>query len=164
MFENVLIAKHLHVKANVLSATFRLNFREEARIRRESLELIDALGLTAVKDEKSSSLPYGKQRILEIVRALATNPSLLLLDEPAAGMNPQETDDLSDFIRRIKAQYVLTVFMNRAPHEPGHGHLRPHLRDLDFGKYIASGTPAEVAVQPWRHISPSRHYLGWKNA
>ncbi len=159
VFENVLIAKHLHVKANVVSATFRLNFQEEARMRREALELIDSLGLSSVRNEKSSSLPYGKQRILEIVRALATGPNLLLLDEPAAGMNPQETDDLSDFIRRIKAQFGLTVFMIEH-----HMNLVMDISDriyvIDFGKYIASGTPAEVQFNP----DVIKAYLGVEEA
>jgi len=147
VFENVLIAKHLHVRAGVLSATFRLNWAEEARIRREALELIESLGLGRVKDEKSSSLPYGKQRVLEIVRALATSPSLLLLDEPAAGMNPQETDDLGRFIRRIKDEFRLTVFMIEH-----HMNLVMDISDriyvIDFGKLIADGTPAEVQGNP----------------
>ena len=159
VFENVLIAKHLHVKANVVSATFRLNFQEEARIRRESQELIHALGLKSVMDEKSSSLPYGKQRVLEIVRALATNPSLLLLDEPAAGMNPQETDDLSDFIRKIKKEFKLTVFMIEH-----HMNLVMDISDriyvIDFGKYIASGTPAQVQFNP----DVIKAYLGVEEA
>ncbi len=159
VFENVLIAKHLHVKSNVLSATFKLNWAEERRMRRETLELIDSLGLGSVKDEKSSSLPYGKQRVLEIVRALATNPSLLLLDEPAAGMNPQETDELSDFIRKIKDRFGLTVFMIEH-----HMNLVMDISDriyvIDFGKYIASGTPAEVQFNP----DVIKAYLGVEEA
>ena len=159
VFENVLIAKHLHVKSNVLSATFKLNWAEERRMRRETLELIDSLGLGSVKDEKSSSLPYSKQRVLEIVRALATNPSLLLLDEPAAGMNPQETDELSDFIRKIKTRFGLTVFMIEH-----HMNLVMDISDriyvIDFGKYIASGTPAEVQFNP----DVIKAYLGVEEA
>ena len=159
VFENVVIAKHLHVKANVVSATFHLNFQEEARLRRESEELIRTLGLHDMMHEKSSSLPYGKQRVLEIVRALATNPSLLLLDEPAAGMNPQETDDLSDFIRKIKKEFKLTVFMIEH-----HMNLVMDISDriyvIDFGKYIASGTPAQVQFNP----DVIKAYLGVEEA
>ena len=93
VFENVLIAKHMRAKQNVFSAIFRLNHREEARMRREAEELLKMQGLWAYKDDIASSLPYGLQRRLEIARALATQPKLLLLDEPAAGMNPQETED-----------------------------------------------------------------------
>lgn len=147
VFENVLIAKHMRLKSNFLSATFQLNWKEEQKIRKESLALIDSLGLSAVKDEKSSSLPYGKQRVLEIVRALATTPSLLLLDEPAAGMNPQETDELSDFIRLIKTEFDLTVFMIEH-----HMNLVMEISDriyvIDFGKLIAQGTPAQVQDDP----------------
>ena len=89
VFENVLIAKHMRAKQNFLSATFRLNAREEARMRAEAMELLKEQGLDHLADETASSLPYGLQRRLEIARALATSPKLLLLDEPAAGMNPR---------------------------------------------------------------------------
>ena len=95
----------------------------------------------------ATSLPYGKQRRLEIARALATRPSLLLLDEPAAGMNPQETDELGDFIRSIKEQFQLTVFMIEH-----HMNLVMDISDriyvIDFGRLIAEGTPAEVQDDP----------------
>jgi branched-chain amino acid transport system ATP-binding protein len=159
VFENVLIARHMHIKANILSAALRINWEEERRMRRETLELIESLGLLSVKDEKSGALPYGKQRILEIVRALATSPSLLLLDEPAAGMNPQETDDLCDFIRRIKKRFNLTVFMIEH-----HMNLVMEISDriyvIDFGRLIASGTPARVQNNP----EVIRAYLGVEEA
>ena len=91
VFENVLIAKHCRRSANLLSATFRLNADEEKRQREECENLLHVLGLEDVRNELATGLPYGLQRRLEIARALATSPSLLLLDEPAAGMNPQET-------------------------------------------------------------------------
>ncbi|GAB1476845.1 ABC transporter ATP-binding protein [Bacillota bacterium] len=143
VFENVLIAKHMNIRANLFQATSMLNYAEEKAMRRESLELLDILGLADLKDEISSSLPYGQQRRLEIARAMATNPSLLLLDEPAAGMNPQETNDLTAFIRRIRDEFKLTVFMIEH-----HMNLVMEISDriyvLDFGKLIASGTPAEI--------------------
>lgn len=143
VFENVLIAKHMRSKANVFSATFRLNGREEKKNREEALKLLEIVGLLDVKDEIASSLPYGKQRHLEIARALATEPTLLLLDEPAAGMNPQETDELTAFIKRIKEQFGLTVFMIEH-----HMDLVMEISDriyvLDFGKPIAAGTPEEI--------------------
>ncbi len=143
VFENVLIARHMRSKANVFSATFRLNKKEEHANREETLKLLGIVGLLDVKDEIASSLPYGKQRHLEIARALATEPSLLLLDEPAAGMNPQETDELTAFIKKVKEQFGLTVFMIEH-----HMDLVMEISDriyvLDFGKPIASGTPDEI--------------------
>ena len=147
VLENVLIAKHMNIKANVFSATFRINAKEEAAMLKESLELLEILGLSDVKDEVATSLPYGKQRHLEIARALATNPKLLLLDEPAAGMNPQETNELTDFIRRIKDDFKLTVFLIEH-----HMDLVMDISDriyvIDFGKLIAQGTPAEIQDNP----------------
>ena len=98
VFDNVLIAKHLRRTSNLFTAALHLNGKEETRQRAEVLELLKLVGLEDVKDELATSLPYGKQRRLEIARALATDPTLLLLDEPAAGMNPQETDELTAFI------------------------------------------------------------------
>lgn len=143
VLENVLIAKHMRAKQNVFTATFRLNHLEEKRVMEESLALLEEQGLLLQKDELASSLPYGLQRRLEISRALATDPQLLLLDEPAAGMNPQETQELSEFIVQIKNKYDITVFMIEH-----HMDLVMQISDrvyvLDFGKLIAQGTPAEV--------------------
>ena len=143
VFENVLVAKHMRAKQNVLTATLRLNWREEKRAREESLALLEEQGLLQYKDDLASSLPYGLQRRLEISRALATEPKLLLLDEPAAGMNPQETQELAEFIVKIKNKYDLTVLMIEH-----HMDLVMQISDriyvLDFGKLIAHGTPGEV--------------------
>ncbi|MDF2803659.1 MAG: lptB [Anaerocolumna sp.] len=143
VFDNVLIAKHMRAKANFLSATIGLNYKEERTMRKETMELLDILGLREVKDEIASSLPYGQQRHLEIARALATNPKLLLLDEPAAGMNPQETDELTAFIHEIRSKFGLTVFMIEH-----HMDLVMEISDriyvLDFGRLIAHGTPDEI--------------------
>ena len=143
VFENVLIAKHMRARQNVFSATFRLNAKEEKRMRGEAVALLEEQNLAHLKDATASSLPYGLQRRLEIARALATGPSLLLLDEPAAGMNPQETQELTDFIRQIRERYKLTLFMIEH-----HMDLVMKISDriyvLDFGKMIASGTPGEV--------------------
>lgn len=143
VFDNVLIAKHMRSKANFLSATFCLNYKEERAMRDETLELLAIVGLLEVKDEIASSLPYGQQRHLEIARALATKPKLLLLDEPAAGMNPNETDVLTAFIHDIRSKFELTVFMIEH-----HMDLVMEISDriyvLDFGKLIASGTPEEI--------------------
>ena len=143
VFENVLIAKHMRAKQNFLTATFRLNRAEEKRMREESMALLEEQGLSHLKDEVASSLPYGLQRRLEIARALATEPKLLLLDEPAAGMNPQETLELTDFIKRIRSEYGLSIFMIEH-----HMDLVMQISDriyvLDFGRLISQGTPEEV--------------------
>ena len=143
VFDNVLIARHMRSKANVFSTTFRLNAAEERANREKTMELLEMVGLADSADEVSSSLPYGKQRRLEIARALATQPSLLLLDEPAAGMNPQETDELSDFILQIKNNFNLTVLVIEH-----HMDLVMQISDriyvLDFGKLIAQGTPEQI--------------------
>ena len=107
VFENVLIAKHMRAKQNIFSATFRLNYKEEKRMRDETMELLEIQHMTHLKDDIAGSLPYGIQRRLEIARALATDPELLLLDEPAAGMNPQETQELTDFIKSDRSHVVL---------------------------------------------------------
>ena len=144
VFENVLIAKHMRAKQDFFSATFRLNHAEERRMREEAMALLEEQGLAHLKDEVASSLPYGLQRRLEIARALATDPKLLLLDEPAAGMNPQETQELTDFIRQIRDKYDMTVFMIEH-----HMDLVMQISDriyvLDFGRLIAQGTPEEVS-------------------
>ena len=139
VYENVLIAKHLHLKSNFVSATLRLPGykKEEEAMRADEVKLWD------VRNEKASSLPYGKQRYLEIVRALATEPQLLLLDEPAAGMNPKETAELTDFIRQIRDRFKLTIFMIEH-----HMDLVMEISDriyvLDFGTTIATGDPAAI--------------------
>lgn len=147
VFDNVLIAKHLRRTSNVFSATFRLNRAEELRQRKETAELLEILGLSDVADEKCTSLPYGRQRRLEIARALATEPKLLLLDEPAAGMNPQETAELTEFIRRIRDEFNLTILMIEH-----HMELVMDISDriyvLNFGALIAEGTPEEVQKNP----------------
>lgn len=155
VFDNVLIAKHMRAKQNVFSATLRLNHKEEARMRKEALELLDMQGLLQYKDDIAKSLPYGLQRRLEIARALATSPKLLLLDEPAAGMNPQETEELTEFIKQIRDDYNLTIFMIEH-----HMDLVMQISDriyvLDFGKLIAEGTPEEI--QNNEHVIDA--YLG----
>jgi len=147
VFENVLIAKHMRAKQNVLSATFRLNAKEEKRMREESMALLEEQNLAHLRDDIASSLPYGLQRRLEIARALATEPVLLLLDEPAAGMNPQETQELADFIRQIREGYNLTILM--IEHHMGLVmQISERIYVLDFGRLISHGTPEEVQNDP----------------
>ena len=143
VFENVLIAKHMRAKQNFFSAALHLNRAEEKRMREEAMALLEEQGLDKYKDDVAGSLPYGLQRRLEIARALATEPKLLLLDEPAAGMNPQETLELAAFIGEIRDKYNLSIFL--VEH---HMDLVMNISDriyvLDFGKLIAQGVPAEI--------------------
>lgn len=143
VFENVIIAKHMRAKQNFFSAALHLNGAEEKRMRAETMALLEEQGLDKYKDDVAGSLPYGIQRRLEIARALATEPKLLLLDEPAAGMNPQETLELADFIVEIRKKYDLSVFL--VEH---HMDLVMNISDriyvLDFGKLIAEGVPSEI--------------------
>ncbi|MBR4574781.1 MAG: ABC transporter ATP-binding protein [Lachnospiraceae bacterium] len=143
VFENVLIAKHQHADQNVFSATFRGNLSEEERMRNETMDLLVEQGLDAYKDDLAVSLPYGLQRRLEIARALATKPSLLLLDEPAAGMNPQETAELADFVRQIRDKYNLTVFLIEH-HMDLVMNISDYIYVIDFGSEIARGIPKDI--------------------
>ena len=142
-FENVLIATHMRRTSNIFSAAFGLNYREEKRNRDRAMELLRIVGLDDVAGEKATSLPYGKQRRLEIARALATEPTLLLLDEPAAGMNPQETLELGEFIRQIKNDFNLTVFVIEHHMDLVMG-ISDRIYVIEFGKLIAEGTPEEI--------------------
>ncbi len=147
VFDNVLIAKHMRAKQNPISATFMLNYKEEKRMREETLELLKEQGLEKYADYEAGSLPYGLQRRLEIARALATSPKLLCLDEPAAGMNPQETDELAEFITMIRKRYNLAILLIEH-----HMNLVLGISDriycIDFGKLISSGDPETVANDP----------------
>mgnify|MGYP002404383043 CR=1 FL=1 len=143
VFENVLVAKHMRAKQNVFSATFRTNAKEEARMREETMELLKEQGLDQYCDEIATSLPYGLQRRLEIARALATEPKLLLLDEPAAGMNPQETQELAQYIQEIRDTHHLTVFLIEH-HMDLVMKISDYIYVIDFGSEIARGVPKEV--------------------
>ena len=147
VFDNVLTAKHMRAKQNVFTATLRLSYKEEKRMREETAALLEEQNLMQYANDLAVSLPYGLQRRLEIARALATDPKLLLLDEPAAGMNPQETQELGEFIVQIKNKYDLTVFMIEH-----HMDLVMQFSDriyvIDFGRLISSGTPAVVQADP----------------
>ena len=143
VFENVIIAKHMRAKHNVFSSTFRISHKEEIRMQEETEFLLKEQGLWQHKDDLATSLPYGLQRRLEIARALATDPKLLLLDEPAAGMNPQETLELADFIHEIRDKHKLTILLIEH-----HMDLVMNISDriyvLDFGSLIARGVPSEI--------------------
>lgn len=149
VLDNVLLASHSKVKSNWFSATLNYPFyyKEERAMRKHALELLDLLGLAQFQNELPGSLPYGLQRRLEIARALATDPQLLLLDEPAAGMNPKETEDLTSFIRQIHRDMSLTILLIEH-----HMQLVMDISDriyvLDFGVTIADGIPAEIQNNP----------------
>jgi branched-chain amino acid transport system ATP-binding protein len=148
VFENVIIAMHVHLRSNLFQSIFRIpGFSPYAKEEKELVErtemLLEKVGLLDLKDAVSTSLPYGKQRRLEIARALATQPKLLLLDEPAAGMNPQETIELSEFIYSIRDEFELTVFMIEH-HMDLVMDISKRIDVLDFGIPIASGSPGEI--------------------
>lgn len=147
VFDNVLIATHMRMKGNLFTDTFRLNRSEEERMRKETTELLKIVKLLDHKDDIASSLPYGKQRHLEIARALATKPKLLLLDEPAAGMNPQETDALMHFVAKIRDDFDLSILMIEHHMQFIMG-ICENIYVLDYGIMIAQGSPAEVQNNP----------------
>ena len=144
VFDNILVAMHMRRDSNVFSATFRANSREEAEQREKVMELLEIVGLADVKDAPATSLPYGRQRRLEIIRAMATQPRLLLLDEPAAGMNPQETLELGSFIVQLKDMYNITVLMIEH-HMDLVMKFSERIYAIDFGKLICEGSPDTVA-------------------
>ncbi|MDD4503202.1 MAG: ABC transporter ATP-binding protein [Clostridiaceae bacterium] len=145
VLDNVLIANHLRLNSNVLEAIFKLPRykREEKQMVEKSMNLLEKVGLADQKEEKSNSLPYGQQRRLEIARALATEPSILLLDEPAAGMNPKESEDLTFFIKKIRDEFSLTVFLIEHHMQVVMG-ISDRIYVLDYGITIAKGNPYEI--------------------
>lgn len=149
VFENVLVAMHMNMESGMLGATLRGKKAkaEEAKMREEAMELLKIFGLEGNKDDLATSLPYGKQRHLEIARALATKPQLLLLDEPAAGMNPQESDELTELIRKIRDQFDLSVLMIEH-HMQVVMKICERIYVLDYGALIAEGNPEEIQNNP----------------
>lgn len=145
VLENVFIGSHLRLKSNILSSLVRIPSytKEEKKMMEKAEYLLEKVGLYEERNEKSFSLPYGKQRRLEIARALATDPKLLLLDEPAAGMNPQETQDLMGFIKDIKREFDLTIFLIEHHMEVVMG-ICERILVLDHGMLIAEGNPEEI--------------------
>jgi len=149
VLDNVRIARFARTRYGVPATLFRLPkyLREEARSRERALELLDLLGLADQANWVASSLPYGLQRRLEIARALATEPRLLLLDEPAAGMNPGEIADLMELIQWIRRQFDLTIILIEHQMRVVMG-ICERIKVLDFGETIAEGTPVEIQNNP----------------
>lgn len=145
VLENVLLSKHVRLKANWLEAIFSLPRYTKARKQHieECMVLLEQVQLADLANEMATSLPYGKQRRLEIARAMATQPKMILLDEPAAGMNPQESLELMDFIAKIRDEFKLTVLMIEHHMEVVMG-ICEHIVVLDHGEPIAQGTPTEI--------------------
>ena len=148
VLENVMIGRHCRTKAKVFGAIFRppQTVREEKAIVDMSRAILKKMGLTAVSDEFAKNLPYGAQRRLEIARALATEPLLLLLDEPAAGMNPQETRELNILITTIKQEGLSILLIDHDMKLVMS--LSDHIFVMDYGRKIAEGTPEEVRNNP----------------
>jgi branched-chain amino acid transport system ATP-binding protein len=157
VLDNVLVGFHCRSRATWGEAVLRLPRyrREEMGRQSRGLALLEEVGLAAAADHPAGKLPYGHQRRLEIARALATGPRFLLLDEPAAGLTPQETGDLINFIKVIKGRYNLTILVIEHNLRLVMGLCR-HLTVLDHGLAIATGTPAEIRKNP----EVIRAYLG----
>ena len=168
VLENVMVAQHHNLsnpdgdrilKANGKSPKMKGRFwfwrsvlklrymNMERRIREEALELLEKVDLAPLAYEKASALPYGQQRKLEIARALATEPKIILLDEPAAGMNPKETEELMEFIKRIRDEFNLTVFLIEHDMKVVMG-ICERIIVMDYGRIISEGAAKEVQNDP----------------
>lgn len=157
VLENVKIAFQSRVKYGLLETVFRVGryFTEENAIEAEARRLLSIFHLEGLADETAKNLPYGAQRRLEIARALATKPKLLLLDEPAAGMNPQETQELMEMIRWIRKEFGLTILLIEHDMALVMG-ICERIYVLEYGEIIAEGTPKEIRENP----EVIRAYLG----
>ena len=146
--ENVQVGCHLATKGGVTAALLRPSWfrRQEAEVHERSLELLEFVGLSAQADQDAELLPYGQQRLLEVARALASKPRLLLLDEPAAGLNTQETEGLAHIIQKINAQGTTVLLIE---HDVALvTRIADRIAVLDFGRKIAEGTPDEIKAHP----------------
>ena len=149
VLDNVKIAYHFHVNYGLPEAIFRMGryFREEKEIEEKAIRFLEIFQLAHKKDEIARNMPYGEQRRLEIARALAAQPQLLLLDEPAAGMNPQETQQLMEMIRWIRKEFDLTILLIEHDMSLVMG-VCERIYVLEYGSIIAHGTPGEIKNNP----------------
>ena len=147
--ENILVGQHPHLKATLLEALLRTRRvrEEEAAALEEARRLLNFVGLTGHGDLLAKNLPYGAQRRLEVARALASKPKLLLLDEPTAGMNPHETEEMMAFIRRLRDELAITILLIEHQMRVVMG-ISEKITVLDYGEKIAEGTPAEIQNNP----------------
>ena len=147
--ENVRIGLHNQITCGAINSILRLpkHWKTEKLQHEKTMELLDIFDMTKMADERAGSLPYGAQRRLEIVRALATEPKLLLLDEPAAGMNPHETEELMENITRIRDQFQIAILLIEHDMNLVMG-ICEDICVLNFGKIIAKGTPAQIQANP----------------
>ena len=149
VLDNVKVGLHNEIKCSFLSSVLHLSgyYKAEKKANEKAMELLDFMGLTEYADTKAGSLPYGVQRRLEIVRALATNPSVILLDEPAAGMNPSETTELMHQIRRIRDTFHVAIFL--IEHDMNLVmNVCEAIAVVNYGRIIAKGTPEEIRNDP----------------
>jgi len=147
--ENILVGEHSHLHTNWVEAIFRTpRQREEEKLAlEEARKLLDFVGLSGLGDQVAHNLPYGAQRRLELARALASKPKLLLLDEPTAGMNPNETRDMMHFIRRLRDELQITILLIEHDMRVVMG-ISEQIAVLDYGAKIAEGTPAQIQRNP----------------